>query len=150
MADTANSERGVFSLGDPTVTARCEKTGRLFEVGSGALPHTEQTSNFLREAARDGDMPKHGEICGRTGRPYETGSGCLTKTAQTAAFLREANPAQAKLDDTRASTVETASEVKQLAAVEEAQLAEEEAASASLANPFDPFVTDPIVIPTKH
>jgi hypothetical protein len=138
--DTANSEKGVFALGDPSVTARCPKTGRLFEVGSGALPHDQQTANFVHEAARDGDMPKAGEICGRTGRAYEVGSGCLTKAAQTAAFLREANPTQAKVEATRASAVETATEVKRLAAVEEAQLA-----ASSLADPFDPFV-----IPTKH
>jgi hypothetical protein len=58
--DTANSEKCVFSLGDPNVTARCPRTLRLFEVGSGALSHAEQTANFVREAARDGDLPKSG------------------------------------------------------------------------------------------
>jgi hypothetical protein len=133
--DTANSEKLVVSLGDPNVTARCARTNRLYEVGSGALPHAEQTANFVREAARDGDMPKSGEICDRTGRPYEVGSGCLPKAAQTAAFLREANPVKAAAADRLAMA-----EVKNLAATEDAAL-------AALANPF---VTDPDVIPTKH
>jgi hypothetical protein len=137
--DTSNSEKGVFALGDPNVTARCSVTKRLYEVGSGALPHDQQTANFVREAARDGDLPKAGEICGRTGRPYEAGRGCLTKTAQTAAFLREANPTQAKLDDTRASTVETAAEVKQLVTAEEGAL-------AAMVNPF----LDDNTAATKH
>jgi hypothetical protein len=45
--------------------------------------------------------------------------------------------------DARAATVETAAEVAHLAAEEAESL-------AALANPFDPFVTDPILIPTKH
>jgi hypothetical protein len=137
--DTANSEKLVVSLGDPKVTARCEKTARLFEVGSGALSHAEQTANFVREAARDGDLPKSGESCDRTGRPYEVGRGCLTKTAQTAAFLREANPAKAAADDRFAKTVEAATEVKKLAS-------DEEAALAALNNPF---LNDNIAA-TKH
>jgi hypothetical protein len=183
--DTANSEKGVFALGDPNVTTRCPRTLRLFEVGSGALPHDQQTSAFVRQAALDGDMPRYEsdhearqrvrnemqargatadeiaaavaktvggpEICSETGRTFECSVGCLTKKAQRALWAREANPTQAKVEAARTSAVETAAEVKQLAAVEETQLAaEEEAASASLANPFDPFVTDPVVIPTRH
>jgi hypothetical protein len=120
--DTANSERTVFSLGDPNVTARCPKTLRLYEVGSGALSHAEQTANFVREAARDGDIPKPGE-CDPKGRQYETGVGCLTRTAQRAIWDRNASPEQAKVDDARASAVETAAEVKKLATDEEAALA---------------------------
>ena len=105
MADQPNAENLVFSLGDPRVTARCEKTGRLFEVGSGALPHAEQSANFVRDAARAADMPKNGECCPKTGRFYEFGSGALTKTQQSALFAREASPEQAKRDDERATAV---------------------------------------------
>ncbi|SHH38109.1 hypothetical protein [Bradyrhizobium erythrophlei] len=59
MADTANSESLVFSLGDPSVAARCPTTGRLYEVGSGATSHEHQTANFIRERDRAADMPKH-------------------------------------------------------------------------------------------
>jgi len=93
--ETANSEKHVFSLGDPTVTARCPRTNRLYEVGSGALPHDQQTANFVREAALATDMPKSGER-DPVGREYETGTGCLTKTAQRAIWDRNAKPAQAK------------------------------------------------------
>jgi hypothetical protein len=122
MADTANSEALVISLGDPNVTARCPKTGRLFEVGSGALPHDQQTANFVRERNHAADMPCAGE-CAPGGRAYESGRGCLTKTAQRAAWERDANPAVAKRDDAREAAVATAAEMKQLAAVEEAALA---------------------------
>jgi hypothetical protein len=94
MADTANAERHVFSLGDQSVTARCPITGRLFEVGSGALPHDQQTANYVREAKRAGDMPHDGQFCPQTGRYYEFGSGALTKTAQTRIFLDELSPAE--------------------------------------------------------
>jgi hypothetical protein len=92
--DTANSEKGVFALGDPNVTARCPKTSRLFEVGAGALPHDQQTANFVREAAREADMPKPGERCAQSGREFECGRGSLPKTAQTQQFLSELSPAQ--------------------------------------------------------
>jgi hypothetical protein len=59
MADTANSEKLVFGLGDPAVTERCSITGRLFEVGSGALSHADQSANFVREAQRAADIPKY-------------------------------------------------------------------------------------------
>jgi len=133
MADTANSEKSVFSLGDPNVIVRCPKTGRLFEVGSGALPHDQQTANFIRELDRTADMPNPGE-CDPKGRQYETGAGCLTKTAQRAIWDRNANPAQTKADDARADAVEAAAEVKQLATVEEAAL-------AAMVNPFSETAT---------
>jgi hypothetical protein len=122
MADTANSERLVFSLGDPNVTARCPRTLRLYEAGSGALSHEQQTALFVREASLAGDMPRHGE-CAPDGRPYETGRGCLTKTAQRAMWAREADPAQAQRDDARAAATEAASEVQRLATVETQELA---------------------------
>jgi len=92
MTDTTNSENLVFNLGDD-VTARCPATGRLFEAGSGALPHEQQTANFVRERDRGADMPKAGETCVQTGREFECGRGCLPKSAQTAQFLNELSPA---------------------------------------------------------
>jgi hypothetical protein len=121
MADTANSDKLVFGLGEEI--QRCPKTGRAYEVGSGALSHEQQTANFVREAARFGDMPKDGECCPKTGRFYEFGSGALTKTLQSALFVREASPEQAKRDDERATAAAAASEVQRLAAVETEALA---------------------------
>jgi hypothetical protein len=92
MADTANSEHHVFSLGDPNVTARCPRTQRLYEVGSGALSHKRQTANYVREAAAAGDMPRDGEQCLQSGKFYETGSGCHTKAIQSRRFLNELSP----------------------------------------------------------
>jgi hypothetical protein len=92
--DTANSEKLVFNLGDDPNHPRCSVTGRLFEVGSGALSHAEQSANFAREAALAADMPKPGERCAQTGREFEGGSGSLSKTAQTRQFLGELSPAQ--------------------------------------------------------
>jgi hypothetical protein len=98
MVDQPNQDVLVFSHGDPNVTARCPKTGRLFEAGSGALPHEQQTANYVREAAQEAafaaDAPKDGEFCPQTGRPYEVGSGALTKTAQSRMFLQDLSPAQ--------------------------------------------------------
>jgi hypothetical protein len=94
MADTANSESSVFSLGDPDVTARCPATGRLYEVGSGALSHEQQSENFIRQATASGDRPREGERCAQTGREFECGSGALPKTAQTRRFLSELPPEQ--------------------------------------------------------
>lgn len=94
MADTANSEKHVFGLGDPNVTARCPVTNRLYEVGSGALPHDQQTANYVREAQRAGDMPKDGERCVQTNRSYECGAGALPKAAQTRNFLNDLSPAE--------------------------------------------------------
>ncbi len=68
---------------------RCERTGRIFERGSGALSKEAQTAMFVREAAIAGDMPKEGERCPETDRLYEVGSGCFTKQRQTHAFLQE-------------------------------------------------------------
>jgi hypothetical protein len=49
MADTANSENLVFNLsGDPN-HPRCKFTGRLFEIGHGALPFDQQSRNYLNE-----------------------------------------------------------------------------------------------------
>jgi hypothetical protein len=92
MADTANSDKHVFGLGEEI--QRCPQTGRAYEVGSGALPRDQQTANFVREAARAANMPKDGESCAQTGRFYEFGSGALTKTAQTKIFLSELSPAE--------------------------------------------------------
>jgi hypothetical protein len=92
---TEHPERLVFSLGDPNVTARCPITGRLFEVGSGALPHEQQTANFVRQRDMKADMPTEGEICLQTGRPFECGSGALSKADQTRIFLSEL-PREAK------------------------------------------------------
>jgi hypothetical protein len=103
-------------------------SGRIFEQGHGALPKHEQAAFFRQQAAIAADMPKVGE-CDPKGRLYETGSGCLTKTAQRAMRDRNANPAQAKLDDARATAAEAAAEVKQLATAEEAAL-------AAMASPF--------------
>jgi hypothetical protein len=74
-----------------------------------------------------------------TGEVFEQGLHALPRDVQAAQFLKNASPQRAKLDDVRANVV-TAAEVA----------AEEEVDAASLANPFDPFVADPIVIPTKH
>ncbi|KJC59900.1 hypothetical protein UP10_14485 [Bradyrhizobium sp. LTSPM299] len=92
MADTANSEGLVFNLGRDANHPRCKVTGRPYEVGSGALPHEQQTANFVRERGRLADMPKDGEVCAQTGRLFETGSGCLPKAAQTRTFLSELSP----------------------------------------------------------
>jgi hypothetical protein len=67
---------------------RCPETGRLFEVGSGALPKAKQSANFTRERDRAADMPKPGERCSKTGRPFECGSGAFTKTMQSEMFVR--------------------------------------------------------------
>jgi hypothetical protein len=123
MVDTANSEKHVFSLGDPNVAARCPKTGRLFEVGAGAWTHEQQSANYVREAARAADMPKDGEQCSVTHRFYEVSSGALTKTQQSALFVREASPEQARRDDERATAVAAAAEVQRLAKVEADALA---------------------------
>ena len=120
MADSASADRLVFGLGEEI--HRCPKTGRAYEVGSGALSHAEQTANFVRERDRAADLPCAGER-GPDGRPYETGSGCLTKTAQRAMWEREADPAQAKRDDERAAAVAAAAEMQRLAKVEADALA---------------------------
>ena|ERR1700674_3262239 len=90
MADTANSDALVFGLGEEI--QRCPKTGRAYEVGSGALSREQQTANYLREAARGDDMPTDGEQCAQTGRFFECGSGALSKTAQTKIFLDQLLP----------------------------------------------------------
>jgi hypothetical protein len=94
MTDSANSENLVFNLGRDPNHPRCKVTGRLFELGSGALPHDQQTANFIREGNRDADMPREGETCAQTGRPFECGSGCLPRSAQSRAFLSELSPAE--------------------------------------------------------
>jgi hypothetical protein len=91
MADTANSDNLVFGLGNEM--ERCPKTGRAYEVGSGALPHDQQTENFVRESDRAGTRPIEGERCVQTGREYECGSGSLSKERQTANFLDKLSPA---------------------------------------------------------
>jgi hypothetical protein len=118
-------------------------TGRVFEQGLHSSPRDVQAAGFAREAAAAADRPKEGERDEISGRSFEVGSGSPGKAAQRAQFAREANPTQAKVDNARASAVETAAEVAHLAAEEAESL-------AALANPFDPFVADPIVIPTKH
>jgi hypothetical protein len=40
------TEQRVFGVD----AVRCPTTGRVFEQGSGALPHAEQTRHFIREA----------------------------------------------------------------------------------------------------
>jgi hypothetical protein len=120
MTDTANSDKLVFGLGEEI--QRCPKTGRAFERGSGALSHADQSANFVREAARAGDMPRDGEQCPHTGF-YEFGSGALTKTQQSAHFAREASPEQAKLANERATAVAAVAEVQRLATVEADALA---------------------------
>ena len=122
MADTANSDRLVFGLGEEI--QRCPKTGRAFERGSGALSHEQQSANFVREAAHTADMPKDGERCPKTGRFYEFGRGALTKAAQTAMFLREASPEEAKSDDARSAAIDAANEMQRLATTESQALAE--------------------------
>ena len=79
--------------GPPRPVERCAVTGRIFENGSGALSHEEQTAMFSREQAVADDMPREGETCVQTGRPYEWGVGALTKTLQTARHLAELSPA---------------------------------------------------------
>ena len=58
---------------------RCPVTGRLFEVGFGALPKDQQSANFVRERDRAAGLPKEGERCPKTGRLYECGSGAHTR-----------------------------------------------------------------------
>jgi hypothetical protein len=72
----------------------CPETGRPYEVGSGSLPHAQQTVNFVRERDMAADMPTEGETCAQTGRPFECGSGALSKAAQTRIFLSELPPEQ--------------------------------------------------------
>jgi hypothetical protein len=85
-------------LGAPQVVERCPITGRIYESGSGALSHAEQSAMFRQEAAIAADMPKEGEVCAQTGRPFEVcaprgGPRWLeTKQAQTQRFLAEAPP----------------------------------------------------------
>jgi hypothetical protein len=86
------SAHGILG-GPPKPPARCPRTGRIYEDGSGALSHEEQTAMFLRQQAIANDMPREGEYCPQTGRPYQCCSGALTKTQQTAAFLAELPPA---------------------------------------------------------
>jgi hypothetical protein len=92
MADTANSDKLVFGLGEEI--ERCSRTGRAFEKGSGALSHAEQTAMYVAQAQQAADMPRDGEQDPQTGRFFETGTGCLTKTAQTRNFLQELSPKQ--------------------------------------------------------
>jgi hypothetical protein len=123
MTDTANSEKLVVSLGDPNVTARDPATGRLFEVGSGAKSHAQQSEIFAREAARAADMPLPSERDPASGRTFESGRGCLTKTAQRAMWDRNADPALAASEDAHAAASTAAAELKSLAAAEELALA---------------------------
>jgi hypothetical protein len=90
MVDGPNAANIVFGAD----CARCPVTGRHFEQGSGALPHEQQTANFVRERDYVADLPKEGERCPQTGREYECGSGALTRTRQTARFLDELSPAE--------------------------------------------------------
>ena len=83
----------VLCAGEPV--ERCQKTGRIYARGSGALSHEQQTANFLAEVARAADMPKPGERCLQTGREFECGHGALPKSFQIANFLVEL-PAEAK------------------------------------------------------
>lgn len=94
MTDTANSENLVFNLGGDSAHPRCDVTGRLYELGSGALSHEQQTANFVRERDFAGTPPKEGERCVQTDREYECGSGALSKERQTAVFLSELSPAE--------------------------------------------------------
>jgi hypothetical protein len=68
---------------------RCPKTGRLFESGSGALAHAEQTLMFLRQQAAEIDRPKEGESCPYSGRPFDCSIGALPKSVQTEQFFAE-------------------------------------------------------------
>ena len=92
-------------------------SGRVFEQGLHAESKEVQAAAFAKEAARDGDMPRHGE-CAPDGRAYETGAGCLTKSAQRASWARAADPVQARTEDARAAATEAATEVQRLASVE--------------------------------
>jgi hypothetical protein len=69
--------------------ARCPRTNRAYEQGSGALSHEQQTENYVREAQIAADMPKEGERCVQTGREFMVGVGALPRTIQTANFFRE-------------------------------------------------------------
>jgi hypothetical protein len=85
-------------LGSPEPVERCPVTNRIYERGSGALSHAEQSEMFQHEAAIRADMPREGEVCGQTGRPYEMSASRPawpeTRTAQTARFLSELSPDQ--------------------------------------------------------
>jgi hypothetical protein len=70
-----------------------------------------------------------------TGEVFEQGLHALPRDVQAAQFLRKVGP-----HPSRTATVANPA----------AEAAEDEANAASLANPFDPFVADPIVFPTKH
>jgi hypothetical protein len=80
-------------IGRPTqVVERCPRTGRIYEVGSGAWSKEEQTERFLREAAIAANMPREGEHCLQTGREYMVGSGAWPRSLQTQLFPEEAPP----------------------------------------------------------
>jgi hypothetical protein len=69
---------------------RCPKTSRIYETGSGAQSHVEQSARFVAEAAWQNDLPREGERCVQTGREYMVGSGALPRSLQTQQFLAEA------------------------------------------------------------
>jgi hypothetical protein len=81
-------------LGSREPVERCPVTNRIYERGSGALSHEEQTAMFQREVAVRADIPLPGERCAQTGRFFETGHGALPKSAQSARFLSELSPDQ--------------------------------------------------------
>jgi hypothetical protein len=103
MADTANSESLVFNLSRDPNHPRCKVTGRLFELGSGALPFDQQSANFIAEQNHAADRPTEGERCIHTNREFQVGSGALSKTAQSRQFLSELSPAE-KLQRASAAT----------------------------------------------
>lgn len=64
----------------------CPVTGRPYEQGSGALPHEQQTANYVREAGIEADKPNYETDDGartRVRRQMER-SGASTKEIETA------------------------------------------------------------------
>jgi hypothetical protein len=76
----------------PEIDELCPITNRVFERGSGALSHAEQTANFVREKAWLDDMPNAGERCVQTGHEYEVGAGAHPRAIQSQRFLDELPP----------------------------------------------------------
>src|SRR5947207_8046252 len=85
LGDTSGRRGKVMELSDADC---CPVTGRVFEVGSGALPKEQQSANFVRERDRAAGLPKEGERCPKTGRLYECGSGAHRRAEQTASFVQ--------------------------------------------------------------
>jgi hypothetical protein len=81
------------TLGSREPVERDPVTARIYERGSGALSHPEQSAMFQRQAAIAADIPRAGERDPQTGREFEIGAGCLPKALQVQKFLDELPPA---------------------------------------------------------